>query len=749
MPLQLGMIARVRALSQGRSCLIRQILVTTTLDRYLSHVQSDQAQYIRANRCPFADVDLTSAHRPEREGRSHPSVRNDLIIYPERTGPALSLPGLSPGGPSRAQSWRAFPASVLAGLPGLSPGGPSRAQSWRAFPGSVLAGQQEHGDLPGGLGLVFAESGMSGDQPRPQPRSGGVVQLPRQDRERLRAQLGPDHRVGLEVVVPVGVTRRSSVGGDDREAAVSQDEAAQRRDALDPGPGSEVMDENHRGARPLPAEASFVRPELLDDLGVVLAGARSRVRHDLLQCVPESGVRAEPAWLAAEIDQPAALQSSRASEPLREPAGTRIVRTTGTAAYSAREHRRRPGQSQGGKMPDRILTSHAGSLPRPEDLIALNEQRAEGDLSDEAGYLRKLRAAVADVVKRQRDVGIDLVNDGEYGHSMGQRYDYGPWWTYVFQRLGGLELTEDVLLDIPQAKAKPGEIVLASFAERRDWLAFADAYGDPTSGVALPNRPAAPVCRGPITYQGQDDVQRDIADMKAAMEAAGVSDGFLNSVAPGSCARFGNEYYADDDEIMQACADAMREEYTAIIDAGLILQLDDPAIAENWDQINPAPTVADYQRFIMTRVEALNHAIRGLPPERIRFHLCWGSWHGPHTTDIPMADIVDVMLAIKAGMYSFEAANVRHEHEWKIWRDVKLTDGKRILPGVVSHSTNVVEHPELVADRICRYAEAVGRENVVASTDCGLGGRVHPQIAWAKLDSLAKGAELASRQLWG
>jgi len=399
-------------------------------------------------------------------------------------------------------------------------------------------------------------------------------------------------------------------------------------------------------------------------------------------------------------------------------------------------------------MPDRILTSHAGSLPRPEDLIALNEQRAEGDFSGEAEYLGKLRAAVADVVARQREVGIDLVNDGEYGHSMGQSYDYGPWWTYVFQRLGGLELTEDVLLDIPQAKAKPGEIVLASFAERRDWLAFADAYGDPASGVALPNRPIAPVCRGPITYQGQEDVQRDIADMKAAMAAAGVTDGFLNSVAPGSCARFGNEYYADDDEIMQACADAMREEYTAIIDAGLILQLDDPAIAENWDQINPAPSVADYQRFTMKRVEALNYAIRGLPADRIRFHLCWGSWHGPHTTDIPMADIVDVMLAINAGAYSFEAANARHEHEWKVWRDVKLPEGKVILPGMVSHSTNLIEHPELVADRIVRYAEAVGRENVVASTDCGLGGRVHPHIAWAKLESLAKGAELATRQLW-
>ena len=185
-----------------------------------------------------------------------------------------------------------------------------------------------------------------------------------------------------------------------------------------------------------------------------------------------------------------------------------------------------------------------------------------------------------------------------------------------------------------------------------------------------------------------------------------------------------------------------------IVDAGLILQLDDPAIAENWDQIVPEPSVEDYQRFTMVRVEALNHAIRGLPTDRIRFHLCWGSWHGPHVTDIPMADIVDVMLQINAGAYSFEAANVRHEHEWRVWREVKLPEGKRILPGVVSHSTNVVEHPQLVADRIANFAEGVGAENVIASTDCGLGGRVHPQVAWAKLQSLVEGARIASAQLF-
>lgn len=401
-------------------------------------------------------------------------------------------------------------------------------------------------------------------------------------------------------------------------------------------------------------------------------------------------------------------------------------------------------------MPDRILTSHAGSLPRPADLLALNERRAQGDFTDEAEYLAALRAAVADVVAQQRETGIDLVNDGEYGHSMGLRYDYGAWWSYIFPRLGGLELTDLTILEVSQPAAKPGEITLAAFGDRRDFQAFPDAYADPNSGAKLPEEAmlVGPVCRGPITYQGQADVQRDIADVKAAMAAAGVTDGFLNAVGAGSCARFGNEYYADDEEMLWAVAEALREEYTAIVEAGLVLQIDDPGIAENWDQMNPAPSVEDYRRWTRKRVEAINHAIRGLPAERIRFHLCWGSWHGPHTTDLPMADIIDVMLEINAGAYSFEAANARHEHEWKVWRDVKLPDGKVILPGVVSHSTNVIEHPELVADRILRFADVVGRENVIASTDCGLGGRVHPTIAWAKLDTLAKGAELASRQLW-
>ena len=333
-------------------------------------------------------------------------------------------------------------------------------------------------------------------------------------------------------------------------------------------------------------------------------------------------------------------------------------------------------------MSDRILTSHAGSLPRPEDLVQANLARTTGEGPDDATYEEQLGAAVADVVARQNELGIDIVNDGEYGHSMGERYDYGAWWSYVFPRLGGLELDEVALLEAPQARPKPGEVALASFAERRDWQQFSEAYDDPSSGAALPNRPpVTPVARGPVTYTGQEMVQRDIANFKAALDSQGLKDGYLNSVAPGSCARFGNEFYEDDEALIYACADAMREEYMAILDAGLMLQLDDPAIAENWDQINPAPSVEAYQRFTRVRVEALNHAIRGLPPERIRFHLCWGSWHGPHVTDIPMVDIVGLMLEINAGVYSFEAANVRHEHEWKIWQEVRLPDGKKILPG--------------------------------------------------------------------
>jgi len=382
---------------------------------------------------------------------------------------------------------------------------------------------------------------------------------------------------------------------------------------------------------------------------------------------------------------------------------------------------------------DRILTSHAGSLPRPDHLIAANQEREGGGAADEAAFQATLRDAVANVVRRQRAVGIDVPGDGEYGKSMGHRVNYRAWWSYCFNRLGGLELGTTGLYDIPARRSGPGEIVLTSFADRRDRLKFGEAYRDPDSGVSTGPRAALwPVCVGPLTYTGQAAIQADIARLKRALAANGIEEGFMTSIAPGSASRIENRHYKTDEELLYACAEAMREEYKAIVDAGLILQLDDPAVAENWDMVNPEPSVADYQTFSMVRVEALNHALRGLPQDRIRFHLCWGSWHGPHTTDIPMRDIVGVMLAVHAGAYSFEAGNVRHEHEWRVWETVKLPEGKAILPGVVSHATNVVEHPELVAERITRFANLVGRERVIASTDCGLGGRVHPQIVEAQ-----------------
>jgi 5-methyltetrahydropteroyltriglutamate--homocysteine methyltransferase len=399
---------------------------------------------------------------------------------------------------------------------------------------------------------------------------------------------------------------------------------------------------------------------------------------------------------------------------------------------------------------DHILTSHVGSLPRPDDLIEANRAREAGEAADAEAVQGKLRSAVGDVVRHQRELGIDIPGDGEFGKSMGHRVNYGAWLSYCFHRLGGLDLTGPDMRDMPAKRSRPGEVALTSFSDRRDRVRFAAAYADPESGITTGPRPATgPVCVGPLTYIGHAAIDADIANFNAGLVAAGVGEGFMTSIAPGSTTRIGNTFYKTQEEFLFASADAMREEYKAILDAGLILQLDDPALATDWDMINPEPTVEEYKKFATVQVEALNHALRGLPRDRIRFHLCWGSWHGPHTTDIPMRDIVELMLAVNAQAYSFEAGNVRHEHEWKVWQDVKLPDDRLILPGVVSHATNVVEHPELVAERIVRFAKLVGRERVIASTDCGLGGRVHPQIAWAKLEALVEGAARATRQLWG
>jgi 5-methyltetrahydropteroyltriglutamate--homocysteine methyltransferase len=399
---------------------------------------------------------------------------------------------------------------------------------------------------------------------------------------------------------------------------------------------------------------------------------------------------------------------------------------------------------------DRILTSHVGSLPRPDDLIRANYAREQGTGGDEKAFQALLQSSVADIVKHQRQVGITVPNDGEFGKSMGQRVNYRAWLSYIFHRLDGFEVPAKGTPEPPPREARPDELVPVDLAERRDRAKFIRAYTDPDQPISTgPQRPPRPVCTGPVKYRGQAAINADIAHFKAAMAASGVEEGFMSSIGPGSASRVGNIHYQTDEEFMFACAEALHEEYKAITDAGIILQIDDPSIADNWDAIIPEPSVGQYKRFTMVRVEALNQALKGLPQDRIRFHLCWGSWHGPHVTDIPIRDIIDVTLQIKCQGYSFEAANVRHEHEWSVWRDVKLPDDKLILPGIVSHATNVVEHPELVAERISRFADVVGKERVIASTDCGLGGRIHPDIAWAKLEALTQGAEIASKRLWG
>ena len=403
---------------------------------------------------------------------------------------------------------------------------------------------------------------------------------------------------------------------------------------------------------------------------------------------------------------------------------------------------------------DRIQTTHAGSLPRTPELIAANDAR---QLAEDGFTLDRtpefdglLTSAVDDLVARQKAAGITVPGDGEFGKAMTSAVDYGAWWSYSFQRVSGLEVTGEDIFSAEPVRSGPGDVRLTTFPDRRDWTIFREAYTDPTSGISTGKGATAfPATTGKLAYVGHDAIASDIANLKAGLAANGLTEGFVTSLSPGSGSRIPNAYYATEEEHIWAWADVLREEYKAIVDAGLILQIDDPSIAENWDQINPEPSIEDYQAFTRIRVEALNYALRDLPQEQIRFHLCWGSWHGPHTTDLELKNIVDLMLEIDAGAYSFEAANARHEHEWKVWQDVTLPEGKLILPGIVGHATNVVEHPELVADRIGRFASVVGKENVIASTDCGLGGRIHPQIAWAKLEALSAGAEIATQRLWG
>lgn len=402
-------------------------------------------------------------------------------------------------------------------------------------------------------------------------------------------------------------------------------------------------------------------------------------------------------------------------------------------------------------MTQKILTTHVGSLPRTPELLKANEQRFKEEISDET-FNEIIAESVDKVVAKQVAIGIDQVNDGEYGHITSGAVDFGAWWNYSFYRLNGLEMTdEDRWAKQDKVRSTPGNIQLTSFSDRRDREKFREAYEDPDSGVLGRRNPVAnPVFAGPVSYSGQDQVARDVRLLTQSMDKYGCKQGFMAAISPGAAARLEDRYYHDEKALLNDLADAMREEYTTITDAGLIVQIDAPDLAEAWDQINPEPTLEDFQDWLQLRVDAANRSIEGIDPELVRLHICWGSWHGPHTTDIPFEHIVDQCLQIKAGSFSFEASSPRHAHEWKVWQKPgRLGKGQQIVPGLISHSTNAVEHPELIADRIVRFAKLVGPENVIASTDCGLGGRLHEQIAWAKLEALVEGADIASKRLFG
>ncbi len=391
---------------------------------------------------------------------------------------------------------------------------------------------------------------------------------------------------------------------------------------------------------------------------------------------------------------------------------------------------------------EHILTTHVGSLPRPDDLMALYRDNASDDTLQP-----HLRAAINGIVRRQTETGIVIVNDGEFGKAMRSAMDFGAWWSYVYPRLAGFELSEQ--------QAKKGRAAWTYGSKERK--EFAEFYAAEASAAASAARQSGSSsaqlyglrCTSPVKYVGNAVVKRDLENLAAAARASGVEEAFMTAVSPATLQILPNEYYESAEDYTWALAEAIREEYKAIVDAGFILQIDDPAMVDIYDWwFSMDDDVAGYRKWAAFQVEAVNHALQGIPEDRVRFHICWGSWHGPHKGDVGLKDVVDLLLKVKAQGYSVEAGNVRHEHEWKVWRDTKLPDGKVLIPGVVSHATNVLEHPELVADRIVRLAKLVGRENVIASTDCGLGGRVHPQIAWAKLIALAEGARLATDELW-
>jgi 5-methyltetrahydropteroyltriglutamate--homocysteine methyltransferase len=382
---------------------------------------------------------------------------------------------------------------------------------------------------------------------------------------------------------------------------------------------------------------------------------------------------------------------------------------------------------------ERILTTHVGSLVRPPVLLKYTEAFAEGLAIDSRGYEATLSSAVAEVVRQQVTHGVDVVSDGEFGKAV--------WTGYSFDRMSGFE---------PRPAPPDAERFVGR--EQKRFREYYDAMFSQMQSIRRHMRQQ--VCVGPIEYtaHGRAIMQRDVNNLKAALADVQVQGAFLPVVAPCSLGiSYVNEYYKSEEEFLFAIADAQHEEYKIITNAGFIVQVDDAILANLYDAV--VDSGRDYRSWVKMNIEALNHALRGIPEHQVRYHLCWGSWPGPHTSDVPLAEIVDLLLTIRAQAYSIEAANPRHEHEWAVWQDTKLPDGKILLPGCICHAITHVEHPEVVAQRIVRYANIVGRENVIASTDCGFAqaadvARQHPDIVWAKLDSLAEGAKLATQRLW-
>jgi 5-methyltetrahydropteroyltriglutamate--homocysteine methyltransferase len=382
---------------------------------------------------------------------------------------------------------------------------------------------------------------------------------------------------------------------------------------------------------------------------------------------------------------------------------------------------------------NRILTTHVGSLIRPQALQDIMRAKQGGQQFDLAAYDKCLKDSVAEVVRRQAEIGVDVVSDGEFGKAI-------SWNQYVLERLSGFELRP-----IP-ADHRPGP-------PGNDRTRFKEFYAELDVREPRAN-PDLVACVGPVKYIGQDIVKRDIENFKAALKGVKVEEAFMPVVAPSSVLPDRKEeYYKNEEEWLTAVTEAMRVEYKMIVDAGFILQIDDARFATAYDRMVPPGTFQDYRRWLEKFVESLNHALEGIPEDRVRYHVCWGSWPGPHCSDVPLRDVVDLILKVKAGAYVIESANPRHEHEWQVWKTVKLPPGRVLIPGVISHATNVVEHPELIAERTVRFANLLGRENVMIGTDCGFAQgtfyrRVHPSIMWAKFEALVEGARLATRQLW-